>query len=155
MYSMPRPFSQTTLRLKIMSNDMIDDIINDLNSQNKNASMSLAKSLKSEVSEGNTLVSVRFKAKRHWRFVDEGRKPGKFVPIAPLQRWARVKLGLDDEEATKAAFAISKSIQKKGIKPTNIFKNNITKFKNKVSKLILEQGKRDVTEEIRKILNRK
>ncbi len=151
---MPRPFSQTTLRLKILSNDMIDDIINDLNSQNKNASMQLAKSLKSQVSEANTLVSVRFKAKKYWRQVDEGRKPGKYVPIAPLQRWARVKLGLSGAEARSAAFAISKSIQKKGYKGTNIFKNNITKFKKKVAKLIATQGKNDVTAEIRKILNR-
>lgn len=133
---------------------MIDDIIDDLNSQNKNASMQLAKSLKSQVTEGNTLVSVRFKAKKYWRQVDEGRKPGKYVPIAPLQRWARVKLGLSGAEARSAAFAISKSIQKNGYKGTNIFKNNITKFKKKVAKLIATQGKNDVTAEIRKILNR-
>ena len=153
---MPRPFSQTVLKLKIVSNDMIDDIIDDLNKGNKNASMSLARSLKSNVLDtGASIISVRFKAKSHWRFVDEGRKPGKYAPIAPLQRWARVKLGLSEKEAEGAAYAISKTIKKKGIKPTNIFTDNVNKFKKTALNVVAKSGKQDVTAEIRKILNRK
>jgi hypothetical protein len=151
---MPRPFSQTTLKLKIAANDMIDDIIDDLNKGDKNASMQLAKSLKSQVSESNTLVSVRFKAKSYWKFVDKGRKPGTRPPIGPLQRWARVKLGASEEDSKRMAFAIAKNIEKNGIKPTNIFTNNINKFKKKISTLLIRNGKEDVTLEIRKILNR-
>lgn len=151
---MPRPFSQTTLKLKIAANDMIDDIIDDLNKSDKNASMQLAKSLKSQVSESNTLVSVRFKAKSYWKFVDKGRKSGTRPPIGPLQRWARVKLGASEEDSKRMAFAIAKNIEKNGIKPTNIFTNNINKFKKKISTLLIRNGKEDVTLEIRKILNR-
>ena len=151
---MPRPFSQTTLKLKIAANDMIDDIIDDLNKGDKNASMQLAKSLKSQVAESNTLVSVRFKAKSYWKFVDGGRKKGTRPPIGPLKRWVQVKLGKDEEDSTRMAFAIAENIRKNGIKPTNIFSNNIDKFKTKIKDLLLKQGKEDVTLEIRKILNR-
>ena len=155
MCLMNRLFGTTAIRVKIASNDLIDNIIDDLNKQNKNASGSLGKSLKSQLSySGGSIISVRFKAKEHWKFVDQGRKPGKFVPIAPLMRWAKVKLGLDEKEAKSAAFAISRNIYKKGIKPTNIFKNNITKFKKEINNLLIGSVEQDVTKEIRKILNR-
>lgn len=152
---MPRPFSQTLLRVKIAGFDMIDDIIDDLNKQDKNASMSLAKSLKLETAETAGIVSVRFKAKSHWKYVDGGRKKGTRPPIGPLQRWVTVKLGISDENDSKSiAFAIAKNIEKNGIKPTYIFRNNVDKFKSKLKTLILKTGKEDVTKEIRKILNR-
>lgn len=151
---MPRPFSQTLLRVKIAGFDMIDDIIDDLNKQDKNASMSLAKSLKLETAETAGIVSVRFKAKSHWKYVDGGRKKGTRPPIGPLQRWVQVKLGKDEEDSKRMAYAIAKNIEKNGIKPTYIFRNNVDKFKSKLKTLILKTGKEDVTKEIRKILNR-
>ena len=84
---MPRPFSQTLLRVKIAGFDMIDDIIDDLNKQDKNASMSLAKSLKVETAETAGIVSVRFKAKSHWKYVDGGRKKGTRPPIEHDRDW--------------------------------------------------------------------
>ena len=156
MYSMPRPFSQTKLRVKIASFDMIDDIIDDLNKGDKNASGDLAKSLKVEVEEGGSLISVRFKAKEYWKYVDGGRRPGKRPPIAPLERWIVKKLGLSDEDSIKSiAFAIANKIKKKGIKPTYIFRDNVRKFKGKLRILLTDVSKEDVTKEIRKILNRK
>lgn len=151
---MPRPFSQTLLRVKIAGFDMIDDIIDDLNSGKKNATGDLAKSLKVEASELGGIVSVRFKAKSHWKYVDGGRKPGTRPPIGPLQRWVQVKLGKDEEDSKRMAFAIANNIKKNGIKPTYIFRNNVDKFKSKLKTLILKTGKEDVTKEIRKILNR-
>lgn len=58
---------------------------------------------------------------KHWRYVDEGRKPGKYVPIGPLEEWARIKLGLSGKEAKSAAFGISKNIYKFGIAPTYFY----------------------------------
>lgn len=151
---MPRPFSQTLLRVKIAGFDMIDDIIEDLNQGKKNATGDLAKSLKVEASELGGIVSVRFKAKSHWKYVDGGRKKGTRPPIGPLQRWVQVKLGKDEEDSKRMAYAIANNIKKNGIKPTYIFRNNVDKFKSKLKTLILKTGKEDVTKEIRKILNR-
>lgn len=145
-------FGRTKIAVKILANDMIDDIITDLNNQNKNASLQLAKSLKSETSSTATLVTVRFKAKSYWRQVDKGRRPGKFVPIKPLVRWARLKLGLSGDEATSAAFAISRSIKKKGTKGTDIFTKNIEKYKVKFGDLTVKAPRQDIIDEINKIL---
>jgi hypothetical protein len=52
-----------------------------------------------------------------------GRMPGAMPPIAPLERWAQVKLGLQGSQAKSAAFAIAKKIAREG---TNIYKDGGT-----------------------------
>ena len=54
----------------------------------------------------------------YWKYVNFGRVPGKYVPIAPLEEWARSK-GFDNPRG--AAFGISKNIKKFGIQPTNFY----------------------------------
>lgn len=52
-----------------------------------------------------------------------GRRPGAMPPIAPLERWAKAKLGLSGQQATSAAFAIAKKIANSG---TNIYQEGGT-----------------------------
>jgi len=59
------------------------------------------------------------------KVVDQGRKPGKYVPIRPLLQWVRIK-GMEDG----AAYAISKKIAKKGIKATFIIKQSVDQLLN-------------------------
>jgi len=61
----------------------------------------------------------------YWRYVNDGRQPGKYVPIKPLMLWAMspLRLGLDQQEAKKAAFGISTNIKKFGIEPTYFYDN--------------------------------
>ena len=50
----------------------------------------------------------------YWRYIDEGRQPGKRPPIKPLLEWARLK-GLPESYA----WGAQKNIGKFGIAPTN------------------------------------
>ena len=52
-----------------------------------------------------------------------GRMPGKRPPIAALEKWAQIKLGLSGTEAKSAAFAIANKIAKEG---TEIYKDGGT-----------------------------
>lgn len=54
----------------------------------------------------------------YWEYVDRGRGKGSYVPIKPLVQWATLK-GFDEPE--KAAFGISKNIEKFGIRGTQFF----------------------------------
>ena len=54
----------------------------------------------------------------YWKYVNFGRKPGKYVPIGPLEQWAQSK-GFENPRG--AAFGISKNIKKFGIQPTNFY----------------------------------
>lgn len=72
----------------------------------------------------------------YWRYVNEGRKPGKYVPIKPLMAWIRAK-GFNKNKKTGrfqkfsikgTAFAISKNIQKFGIQPTYFYDDAFAQF---------------------------
>jgi hypothetical protein len=54
-----------------------------------------------------------------------------FPPIEPIQAWAKRKLGLTDEEAKKAAWAICKTIEKEGSEPRPFFRDAIEATKSK------------------------
>jgi len=149
---MSRQFAKTSLRVRLRSAQLIDDIISDLNKQQINTTGGLAKSLKFDLYRSANLVSVQFKAKSYWRQVDKGRRPGKFVPIAPLMRWARIKLGVDSEDAKSTAFAISRSIKKKGTKGTNIFTNNIKKAERDFLNLVQTSSREDIIDLLRETI---
>jgi hypothetical protein len=65
----------------------------------------------------------------YWQYVNDGRKPGKYVPIKPLMKWIRAK-GFNKNKTTGKfqkfnikgmAFAVSKNISKFGIAPTYFY----------------------------------
>lgn len=64
----------------------------------------------------------------YWRYVNDGREPGSYVPLKPLMDWIKVK-GLNRNQKGQfkkgslkgLAARISKSIKKKGIEPTNFY----------------------------------
>jgi hypothetical protein len=65
----------------------------------------------------------------YWKYVNDGRQPGKYVPLKPLVDWIKTK-GLDRDPKGRfkkigsyrgLASIISKSIKKKGIQPTNFY----------------------------------
>jgi hypothetical protein len=64
----------------------------------------------------------------YWKNVNDGRQPGKYVPLKPLEKWIRTKgLNRDPKGRFKkfnikgVAAAISKSIKENGIQPTNFY----------------------------------
>lgn len=71
----------------------------------------------------------------YWKFVNDGREPGTYVPIKPLMAWIRAK-GMNKDSKGKfkkfkikgVAFAISRSIQKEGIQPTNFYDDSFDVF---------------------------
>lgn len=65
-----------------------------------------------ETSASNNVGKIR--GRDYTEYLKNGRKPGKMPPIAPIERWAQVKLGLRGAQAKSAAFAIAKKIAKEG-----------------------------------------
>lgn len=71
----------------------------------------------------------------YWKYVNDGRKPGTYVPIKPLINWIKTKgMNRDVKGRFKkfnikgTAFAISKTIQRFGIRPTNFYDNAFDVF---------------------------
>lgn len=87
------------------------------------------------VSFDPTSDQVKVVMLNYWRNVNDGRKPGTYVPIKPLMEWIKVKgMNRDVKGRFKkfkikgTAFAISKSIQRYGIRPTNFYDNAFDVF---------------------------
>jgi hypothetical protein len=83
-----------------------------------------------KVSFDPTTDQIKVVMLNYWKYVNDGRKAGSYVPIKPLMDWIKVKgMNRDVKGRFKkfnvkgTAFAISKSIQKFGIRPTNFYDN--------------------------------
>ena len=71
----------------------------------------------------------------YWKYVNDGRQPGTYVPLKPLMEWIKVKgMNRDTKGRFKkfnikgTAFAISKSIKENGIQPTNFYDDSFDIF---------------------------
>ena len=103
--------------------DMVNEIISVLESNDKIASGRLVKSISHEYQLDLDNIKLLISSEDYLTYVDKGRKPGKFAPIAPIKEWARIK-GIDES----AAYAINYKIFKFGIKPLNFMEGIETKF---------------------------
>lgn len=73
----------------------------------------------------------------YWKYVNDGRQPGTYVPLKPLMAWIRAK-GMNRDQKGRfkkfnikgTAIAISKTIQKFGIQPTNFYDDSFDVFIN-------------------------
>lgn len=103
--------------------DTIIDIIKRLQAVNADATGRLIKSLSFEIQDTVEGIFLKFKADDYFKYVEDGRKPGKIPPISEILAWTKVK-GIP----RGATFAIAKNIGKFGITPrpvlSEIINNN-------------------------------
>ena len=123
----------------------IVNIKQDLISEGKSATGNLVKGTKGTTKVSGTKVIFEGVAPDYYIFVDKGRRAGaKMPPIKHIQQWIKQK-GLDLN-----AFAVAKSIAKKGIKPTRIYTRAVEELKAEldlsgvVSKIITQEIKNTI-----------
>lgn len=85
------------------------------------ATGNLINSIETQVKMGNDCYIVSFNAKEYWKYVEEGRRSGKFPPQGAILRWIKAKkiLPQPDKEGNlptekQLAFLISRAIAKNG-----------------------------------------
>jgi hypothetical protein len=129
-----------------------DSIVKALDSKNISNTREAAKSL--YVDYGNDFV--RSIGIFYLEFLDTGRGPGKMPPIAPIQKWAKVKFSVDDKEAEQIAWGVAKNIKKVG---TEIFRNNskgielskkIVTLRKSVIEIVQEQAVIEIKQRLNK-----
>lgn len=115
--------------LEEMRDDLIEEMKRLLNTTGKfpphrasgalEASLEAAKSTAVQQNKAGQWTLV-FKVEKQMIIMDQGRRPGYYVPIEPLVKWIGLK-GIKIERGTPKglAFAISKSIFNKGINTIN------------------------------------
>jgi len=77
------------------------------------------------------------------KFVNDGRKPGKFVPVDSLNKWLKIK-GID----LKYSYVINRAIKERGIPRTN-FMTNAVELTVKEMDSLIEDFVDDIFENIK------
>lgn len=116
-------------------NQFVDAVKGTLQRNGSNASGDLAKSIKGNVKVNGKWVEISVSMEDYWKYVEYGRKPGKFPPIDAIKMWIDVKpilpRAINGKLPTKPqlAFLIARKIAQKGIKPKPFLYNTMDKFK--------------------------
>ena len=111
--------------------EVVAEMITRLQGFGKKASGNLISSLKYVIEQNGEQIELTIEGAPYWQYVDKGRKPGKFVPVSALQKWARLK-GIPQS----AVYPINLKIYKKGIAPTNFASTTLTRRKSKFEEMV-------------------
>lgn len=104
-------------------------------SSGHNASGNLANTQSFDVSYDNNVWTITLKMADYWKWLEYGRRPGKMPPAEALMQWIKVKKVLPRSRKTgrflphkQAAFAMAKSIAKRGLPATHLLSKSMTSF---------------------------
>lgn len=71
--------------------ELVDAYIRNLDERGAHATLKLAYSVKYEVAYGDRWMAVDLSLLDYWKYVEYGRKAGKFPPLDSIERWIKVK----------------------------------------------------------------
>lgn len=128
---------------------LVDEIKAQIKLRNKVASGDLLNSIRYKLTNDNNKLEIDILGEPYLVFVDQGRRPGKrMIPTQKIEQWIGAK-GLAIKGSKKSmAFAIAKSIQLKGINPTNIIQRALSNIKLQTNILLSEGFGKDLTKEV-------
>lgn len=115
-----------------------------------NASGQLGDTQSFEIDYSNNTWSITLKMADYWKYLEYGRRPGKMPPVDKILEWINVRKILPRNNKKlpqkSLAFAISKSIAKKGIPATHLLQKSMNSFdfKHKVLGSIFQVYKSQV-----------
>lgn len=97
----------------VFGRESVEELVRKLISLNKVARGRLINSLNYKLRGGLTGLSIEFEGEDYIKFVNDGRRAGKFVPVNAIKDWCRAK-GIDE----KFSYPINLKIKRVGIPPT-------------------------------------
>lgn len=117
----------------------------------------LLNSIKYIFNNNNTSFEISMEMAEYWKYVENGRKSGKFPPISAIREWVKVKPVIPRPYNGKLptenqlAFLISRSIAKKGIRPRPIFNDSLDDVMRDFENGLEDAFTKDVEAEMDKI----
>ena len=117
----------------------------------------LLNSIKYIFNKNNTSFEISMEMAEYWKYVENGRKSGKFPPISAIREWVKVKSVMPRPYNGKLptenqlAFLISRSIAKNGIRPRPIFNDSLDDVMRDFENGLEDAFTKDVENEMDKI----
>ena len=127
-------------KLKEFGRDYVKVLTRFIKDAGKDSSGKLVKSVKYKLKKETEEIKLIIESEKYLKFVDKGRRKGKYPNIRAISEWARVK-GISQT----AVFPIAHSIFKFGIKPTNIIQKTIKELESpKYTRRIEKEGAKNI-----------
>ena len=121
------------------------------------ASGKLLNSIRYIFNKNNTSFEISMEMAEYWKYVENGRKSGKFPPISAIREWVNVKRVIPRPYNGKLptenqlAFLIARSISKNGIRPKPIFNDTLDDAMNDFENGLEDAFTKDIENEMDKI----
>lgn len=153
-------YTLTFKNLETALNIFIDDFVSTYKSllirDNKKATGNLVSSIKPlKIDFTNNKMEGTIDIASYWKYVEYGRRPGKFPPVNKILDWIKVKPviprplnGLKPPTEAQLAFLISRKIAREGIKPGNQYEEALNISWTKNEKNISDAISKDLNEAI-------
>ena len=153
-------YTLTFNNLQIALNAFIDDFVSTYKSllirDNKKATGNLVSSIKPlKIDFANNKMQGSIDIASYWKYVEYGRRPGKFPPVNKILDWIKVKPviprplnGLKPPTEAQLAFLISRKIARDGIKPGNQYEEALNISWTRNEKNISEAISKDLEESV-------
>ena len=145
--------------IKKITDDFVVELKNKLTANDSNASGDLSKSLNGIVKQNGKYIVVSIQLNEYWKYIEYGRKAGKYPPPDAIKKWISVKPVLPRPlkngklpTANQLAYLIGRKISKTGTKAKPFLKPTLTDFDlagkvyNEVVNLINKQLEQDLTD---------
>lgn len=122
------------------------------------ASGKLVQSVKYEMRMGDTSYEVGLWLEDYWKYVEHGRKAGKFPPLSKIEEWIRVKPVIPRPYNGKLptekqlAFLIGRKIAQEGIEPKNVLKRTRDEVLDEMLMSVKQAIMEDVAEDLNTVL---
>lgn len=122
------------------------------------ASGKLVQSVKYELKYNETSYEVGLWLEDYWKYVEYGRKAGKFPPLSKIEEWIRVKPVIprpyDGKLPTEKqlAYLIGRKIANEGIEGKNVLKRTEDEVRDEMLMSIKQAIMEDIQEDINSVI---
>ena len=137
--------------------DVASDYQDELKAFNKIATGELY-DVKAEVNVNGGTYTISLILQDYWKYVEQGRQPGKFPNVGKLQEWIKIKAIIPEPmkdgkfpTEKQLTFMIGNSIKEKGIRPKPALANALQKNATHLNK-IKEAISKSLDKEIKQML---
>ena len=150
-------FTNVIKFLNDFGNELADKYQRNLVNDDAIDTSKLLNSIRYIFKKNSTSFEISMEMAEYWKYVESGRKSGKFPPISAIREWVKVKPVMPRPYNGKLptenqlAFLIARSIANKGIRPKPIFKDSIDDLMQYLEDGLEDAFTKDVEAEMDKI----
>ena len=150
-------FTNVIKFLNDFGNELADKYQRNLVNDDAIDTSKLLNSIRYIFKQNSTSYEISMEMAEYWKYVESGRKSGKFPPISAIREWVKVKPVMPRPYNGKLptenqlAFLIARNIANKGIRPKPIFNDTLDDAMNDFENGLENAFTKDIENEMDKI----